>query len=165
MLGAMNRLTGRLGDYSRELSWTLFRVIVSALFMSHGYDKLLGSNAQQFTGRGMTTLQIGDLISYPVPMGINLLFVAGVIQMVAGFSVLVGLWTHIMAFICFLLMIMAYVIMHPAWFPTMNGGELAAMYMLSYMVIFAGGAGTYSMDTFLEERKLGKIQKKIDKVS
>jgi putative oxidoreductase len=44
-------------------------------------------------------------------------------------------------------MVMAYLTAHAAWFPTLNNGELAAMYFLVYFAIFAKGAGPISLDS------------------
>lgn len=46
-------------------------------------------------------------------------------------------------------MVMAYLSAHPAWFPTLNNGELAAMYFMVYLCIFAYGPGKFSLDHVL----------------
>jgi putative oxidoreductase len=46
-------------------------------------------------------------------------------------------------------MVMAYLSAHAAWFPTLNNGELAAMYFMVYLAIFAKGAGPISLDAKL----------------
>ena len=97
MLSRLNRFASRATEASRESSWTIFRLLVAAMFMTHGYAKLLGDNPAVPVGRGMTRLEIGDLVSYAVPMDINLLFVAGVIELAGGALILIGLWTHLVS--------------------------------------------------------------------
>ena len=110
----------------------------------------------------MTTLNIADIVSYPILMDINLLFVSGVVELVGGTLILIGLWTHLISLIALITMTMAYAIAHLAWFPTLNGGELAAMYWAAFLVLFTFGAGPFSVDTWLELRRQNKIQKKME---
>jgi len=159
----INNLMGSIGENNQYWTWTLFRVITSAMFTTHGYAKLFVDNPQPMTGGGITNIIIGDLISVQTPMDINTLFVAGVIEFGAGLLVLIGLYTHIAAFLSALLMLMAYLTTHLAWFPTFNNGELAAMYFLAYLVIFTYGAGPYSADSWLALRRQKKRQSKLEK--
>ena len=162
MLSRLNQFAGRVTEDSRESSWTVFRLMVAAMFLTHGYDKLLGENPQQAIGSGMTSLNIGDLVSYPVPMDINLLFAAGVIELAGGVLILIGLWTHLISLLALATMTMAYLIAHLAWFPTLNGGEMAALYWAAFLVLFTFGAGPFSLDTWLELRRQEKRQKKME---
>lgn len=165
MLSSVNRLLGRMTENTQESSWTIFRILVAAMFMTHGYAKLLGDNPQQAIGSGMTNLQIADLISYPVPFDVNLLFVAGVIELGGGALILLGLWTHIASLLAFATMTFAYLTAHLAWFPTLNNGEMAAMYWCAFLVLFTFGAGPHSLDAMIAKRKQNKLQKKIDEHS
>ncbi|HIF73417.1 MAG TPA: DoxX family protein [Porticoccaceae bacterium] len=159
MLGPLNAFVGDSLEDRKNYVWALFRILVSAMFMTHGYSKLFGESPQALTGSGITTLNIGDLISYPIPMDINLLFIAGSIELVGGFFILVGLWTHLVAFLTMTLMLMAYLIAHFAWFPTLNGGEMAALYFLCYLMIFVFGAGPISIDSWLAVRNQEEHEK------
>lgn len=165
MLGRINNTLSRMTENARESSWTLFRILVAAMFITHGYAKLFGENPQAPIGSGMTVLRIADLVSYPAPMDINLLFVAGVIELVGGALILVGLWTHIVAFLALATMTMAYLIAHLAWFPTLNNGELAAMYWCAFLVLFTFGAGPASADSWLAERRQEKRKEKMKEYS
>ena len=138
------------------------RVLVSAMFMTHGFEKLFGENPESFRGDGMTVINIAEVVSWPIPFELNAFFIAGTIEFFAGALILIGLWTHIAALLALVEMIMAYAIMHLAWFPTVNDGELAFMYLLVYLAIFSFGAGQFSVDAFLEMRRQEKRQKKID---
>ena len=151
-MSRLNSLVEKVSENLRDYAWLLFRVFVSAMFITHGSDKLLGENPQPFTGGGMTTVNIGELISIPMPFDINALFLAGSIELVGGALILIGLWTQLAALIAALDMVMAYLIAHLAWFPTLNNGELAAMYFFSFLIIFCMGPGEISLDAWLEAR-------------
>jgi len=162
MLGKVNSLFAGVAENSKEWTWTLFRILCSAMFMTHGYGKLFGENPQPVTGGGMTTINIADLISWPIPMEVNALFIAGSVEFFGGLLILIGLWTHLVALIAVIIMLMAYLTAHLAWFPTLNNGELAAMYFLAYLVIFAFGPGPYSADTWLSVRRQEKRKDRMD---
>ena len=76
--------------------------------------------------RGMTAINIADLVSWPLPMEVNALFIAGVVEFFGGLLILIGLWTHLLALLATFIMLMAHLTAHIAWFPTLNNGELAA---------------------------------------
>ena len=162
MIGKLNSYLGNKLEGSKVWSWTLFRVLVSAMYMTHGLDKLFGENPQPFMGGGMTSINIGDLISFPMPLEINALFVAGSIELFGGFLLLIGLWTHVIALFALASTFMAYLIVHLAWFPTLNNGELVTMFFLCYLILFTFGAGHYSADTWLAVRRQEKRKKKME---
>lgn len=162
MLGKIDGFIGRLTEDSRDAAWCLMRVLASAMFMTHGFSKLFGENPQALMGSGMTSVNIGDVIVFPMPLELNALFIAGVIEFFGGLLILIGLWTHLIAMLAMLLMVMAYLTAHLAWFPTLNRGELAAMYFLVYLLLFSFGPGSFSVDTWLAMRRQEKQQKKMD---
>ena len=122
---------------SQTLSWALLRVLSAAMFMTHGYAKLVGERAQPF---------LGGMDFFGIDLGINMLWISGVIELFGGALLVLGLFTRLAAFLAALLMVMAYLTAHAAWFPTLNNGELAAMYFLVYFALFAKGAGPLSLD-------------------
>lgn len=162
MLSKIDGFIGRLTEDSRDAAWCLMRVLASAMFMTHGFSKLFGENPQALMGSGMTSVNIGDVIVFPMPLELNALFIAGVIEFFGGSLILIGLWTHLIAMLAMLLMVMAYLTAHLAWFPTLNRGELAAMYFLVYLLLFSFGPGSFSVDTWLAMRRQEKQQKKMD---
>ena len=162
MLGKINSLFEGIADYSKEFIWTLFRILTAAMFMTHGYSKLFGENPQPIMGGGMTTINIADFVSWPIPMEINALFIAGAIEFFGGLLIVLGLWTHLAALLAAFIMLMAYLTAHLAWFPTLNNGELAAMYFACFVAIFAFGPGPYSADTWLSVRRQEKRREKMD---
>lgn len=152
MLHKLDSLFAKVGRWSRDISWTLFRLLTASMFMTHGYAKLFGESPQPFTGGGMTSINIGEIISQPIPGEINALFIAGLIEFFAGLCVFLGFRTHLAAFMAMLLMLMAYLTAHLAWYPTLNRGELAGMYFVVFMVILTTGAGPFSVDNWLAQR-------------
>lgn len=138
-----DKYVSRIADDFRTLSWTVFRVLSSLMFMTHGWPKMFGENAQPF---------FGGMGFFGIDVGINMLWVAGAIELFGGGLLVLGLFTRYVAALAAILMVMAYLTAHPAWFPTLNNGELAAMYFVSYFVIFAFGPGKISVDTMLRGR-------------
>ena len=101
------------------------------MFMTHGCAKLFGEGPQPVMG-GMTAINIADLVSWPLPMEVNALFIAGVVEFFGGLLILIGLWTHLLALLATFIMLMAHLTAHIAWFPTLNNGELAAEYFVTF---------------------------------
>lgn len=129
-----------LATRTQGLSWLLLRVLAGAMFMTHGYDKLFGGNQQPL---------MGGMGFFGTDLGINMLWVAAIIEFFGGALILAGLLTRWTALLAAILMVMAYLSAHRAWFPTLNGGELAAMYFLVFFAIFAYGPGRFSLDSIL----------------
>lgn len=146
----MTKIFSNVLDYlainSQTLNWAVWRVLTSVMFMTHGYSKLFSNDPQALTGSGMTSIEITGIISWSIPFEVNALFIAGIIEFFGGALICLGLWTRVAAAISALLMIFAYLIAHPAWFPTLNGGELAAMYVAAFLVLFSFGPGKFSID-------------------
>ena len=101
--------------------------IVSGLMMvvGHGYAKTFGEKVQPF---------FGGKDFFGIDVGINMLWIAGFIEFYVGILVILGLFTRPAALLTATLMVMAYLSSHAAWFPTFNGGELATVYFLVFMV-------------------------------
>lgn len=134
----INSLINAIAAKCHTLSWTALRVISAAMFMTHGYGKLFGASPQPF---------LGGMGFFGIDVGVNMLWVAACIELFGGALILLGLFTRIAALFAVLLMVMAYLTAHAAWFPTLNNGELATMYLLVYFAIFAKGAGPISLDS------------------
>lgn len=140
---AMNGRFERIAGHFRPLSWTLLRVLASAMLLTHGWAKTFGDRVQPF---------LGGRDFFGIDIGINTLWIAGVIEFYGGILLVLGLFTRYVALLAAVLMVMAYLSAHRAWFPTLNNGELAAMYFLVYFALFAYGPGRYSVDAVLARR-------------
>jgi putative oxidoreductase len=68
---------------------------------------------------------------------------------------MIGLWTHLAAFICSGEMAYAYWTVHGTHvlLPFLNGGELAIIYCFLFLFISTKGSGAFSIDHFFEKRK------------
>lgn len=143
LIRSLDNVVNTLANNTRTLSWTIFRVLSSAMFMTHGWPKMFGENAQPF---------LGGMGFFGIDVGINMLWLAGAIELFGGALLVAGLFTRYVAALSAILMVMAYLTAHPAWFPTLNNGELAAMYFVTYLVIFSYGPGKISVDSMLRGR-------------
>jgi len=125
----------------QTLSWELLRIVSGLMIMvGHGYGKMFGEKAQPF---------LGGKDFFGIDLGINMLWIAGFIEFYIGILIILGLFTRPAALLTAILMVMAYLSSHAAWFPTFNGGELATVYFLVFMAIFAYGPGPFSLDAKL----------------
>ncbi len=127
------------------VSWELLRIMSGLMMMvGHGYGKMFGEKKQPFTG---------GLDFFGLDVGINMLWVAGFIEFYVAILVVLGLFTRWAALLTAILMVMAYLNSHLAWFPTFNGGELAIVYFCVFLAIFAYGPGPLSLDAKLFSNK------------
>jgi putative oxidoreductase len=130
---------------TQMVSWELLRIVSGLmLVVGHGYGKMFGEKSQPF---------LGGLDFFGINLGINMLWIAGFIEFYIGLLIIVGLFTRWAALLTAILMVMAYLSAHLAWFPTFNRGELATVYFLVFMVIFAYGPGPWSLDARLFGKK------------
>ncbi|MGH8802308.1 MAG: DoxX family protein, partial [Casimicrobiaceae bacterium] len=117
---------------SRFAGWaprvlSVLRIVTASLFMTHGAAKLLGLPD---TGQH-AHLQLFSLIG-----------LAGFLELVGGFLVLIGLFTRPVAFVLSGEMAFAYFIAHAprGFFPILNHGEAAVLYCFVFLYLaFAGG--------------------------
>ena len=110
--------------------YALLRILTGFLFLAHGVQKIFG-------GLG------GKQVEFISQMGL-----AGTIELVGGFLIMVGFLTGYSAFICSGLMAAAYFIAHApgGFWPIANKGELAALYSFLFLYIAAKGSGIWSVD-------------------
>ena len=118
--------------------YSILRIVVGFLFLWHGSQKLFA-----FPPAG-----------HVIPPYI--VFIAGPIEFFGGLLVMIGLWTRWAAFIGSGEMAFAYWTVHSthAVLPLSNGGELAMIYCFLFLFISARGSGVFSIDHFLEKRRL-----------
>ncbi len=111
--------------------YALMRIVIGFLFLWHGVQKLFGFPS------GM-----------PAGVPAFIIYVAGPIELLGGFLVMIGLLTHWAAFITCGQMAFAYWIGHgtKALLPIQNNGELAVLYCFVFLFIAAQGGGVWSID-------------------
>jgi putative oxidoreductase len=117
------------------------------MFMMHGFGKLFGEGAHKFlTSIDPVTKDLVGMGIFGLDIGINMLWVAGFIEFFGGILLVIGLMTRWAAGLSALLMVMAYTHKHLGWNPLETRGEMAVLYFLIWLLVFAYGAGPYSLD-------------------
>ena len=121
--------------------WTLraqavLRIVTGYLFLLHGSAKLFAlPHVAIFDG-----LQLFSLMG-----------VAGLLELVGGFLILIGWGTRPVAFVLSGMMAVAYFMAHASLatvhLPLLNGGEPAALFSFIFLFLAAAGAGCWSFDT------------------
>ena len=115
-----------------EYFYLVFRVIVGALFLLHGVQKLPGIL------NGST--------------GLGLIFFAGIIETVGGALLILGLLTRYVALITAIEMLVAYFTAHfpNGLNPLQNRGEASLLFFAAFLVLLAFGAGKNALDNWLK---------------
>ena len=131
-------------------AFAIFRIITGLAFFVHGTQKILGVPPMGGMPPGFKLPPIA--------------LVAGWIELVCGFLILIGLMTGIAAFIASGEMAVAYFTGHfaPAmqkggpwwWVPNVNKGEDAVLYCFIFLYIAAHGAGIWSVDAALRKNQV-----------
>lgn len=123
-------------------AWTprvlsVLRIFTGLELLQHGTGKWLGfPTAPMFANASITSLS----------------GIAGLIELVGGILFVVGFFTRPVAFILSGLMAAAYFIAHAprAFYPILNGGELAALYCFVFLYFVFAGPGPWSVDAALK---------------
>jgi putative oxidoreductase len=115
---------------------SVLRAVAAFLFIAHGTQKLFGFPAAPPGG----PVEVASLIG-----------AAGVLEVAGGALLFVGLWTRPIAFVLSGEMAFAYFSVHArqAFWPLLNGGELAALYCFLFLYIAAAGPGAWSLDSVM----------------
>lgn len=129
-------------DKLQPFSLALLRIAAGLLFMQHGAQKLFG------------------LLGGVPPEGtavplFSLMGLAGVLEFFGGFLIAIGLLTRPIAFLLAGEMAMAYFVLQhlpQGFWPILNGGEPALLYMVIFLFLVTTGAGAFSIDALLSDR-------------
>ncbi|HYD02788.1 MAG TPA: DoxX family protein [Alphaproteobacteria bacterium] len=115
--------------------YVVFRVLVGLFFFIHGSMKALG----WFGGTQMT----------------GLMMAVGIGELLAGVLILLGFWTRLGALIGAVIMLAAYFKAHaPGGLnPVANGGELALLFFLSFLVILVHGSGKFGLEHWFHKKE------------
>ncbi|HLU97654.1 MAG TPA: DoxX family protein [Thermobifida alba] len=129
-------------DRFRGPALALFRMVVGLFFLCHGLASLFG-----ILGGNQGTGQAVEFASWPG-------WWAALIQLLCGALVLVGLLTRASATLASGSMAYAYFVVHQphGLLPITNGGELAAMYSWTFLLIAVLGPGAWALDHLIQRR-------------
>ena len=110
----------------------LLRIVTALLLLQHGTAKLVGfPHVAMFDNLRL----------------LSLLGIAGVLELAGGVLLLLGIFTHPVAFILSGEMAFAYFLAHAqkSFFPILNQGELAVLYCFVLLYLAAAGGGAWSL--------------------
>jgi putative oxidoreductase len=110
---------------------SILRIVAALIFFEHGTQKLLGFPP-----------------SPGPPALLSLSWIAGALELVGGFLLILGLFTRPVAFILSGEMAFAYFIGHAprSLFPVLNGGDAAILYCFVFLYLAFAGGGPWSLD-------------------
>jgi putative oxidoreductase len=122
-----------------ECLYFIFRVLVGLMFLQHGAQKLFG----WFGSQGSVELA-------------SLMGLAGVIEFFGGLVIVLGIFTRAAALIAAVEMLVAYIRAHlpNGLIPIQNRGELVILFFAAFLVLFAYGAGKWSLGKFLFKKEI-----------
>jgi putative oxidoreductase len=129
----MERVLGRIAP----LCYALLRIVAGFLFACHGAQKLFGV-------LGGTAVPI-----------VSQRGAAGIIELACGTLIALGLFTSFAAFIASGEMAVAYFQAHApqSFWPTVNRGELSALYSFLFLYMATRGTVAYGVDTIVRRRR------------
>jgi putative oxidoreductase len=134
------------GESKMEIGLLVIRVVVGALFVGHGSQKLFGA----FGGHGLQGTA-GFMESLGMKPGKRNAFLAGSAELVGGALLALGLVTPLAAALLISVMVVATVTVHLSkgvW--NSDGGyELPLVFVAAVFAITAIGAGPWSLDDVL----------------
>jgi putative oxidoreductase len=135
----------QLPEKTKETLFTIFRIIAGLMFMVHGLQKfgLIGSISKGGPAGFAAAMGLPSFMGYAVAIG----------EVAVGLAIALGLLTKIFAIIGAIIMLFAIGMAHlpKGLLPNTNGGELATLYLVVFLALFAYGPGKYALDSKLCE--------------
>lgn len=121
----------RLSAYQPQ-ALAVLRIMTALLFIEHGTQKFFNFPAAQ--------QPFGDLV--------NLIGVAGLLEVVGGLLILVGFCTRPVAFVLCGFMAVAYFMAHApqSFFPVNNRGDAAILFCFVFLYLAIAGPGAFALD-------------------
>lgn len=128
-------MLSKFAKKSENTMYVIFRVIVGLLFAMHGMQKL-----GVFSGNPMT----------------GLFLIVGIGETLVGLAILLGFLVRIATIGGVIIMAGAQIMSHfpKGFWPLFNGGEASMLFLVSFLVIFAMGAGKLSLEKALFKKEL-----------
>nr|WP_298104883.1 DoxX family protein [uncultured Shinella sp.] len=127
----MPAMFDRLSAYQPQALAAL-RIMSALLFIEHG--------TQKFFNFPPAEQPFGDLM--------NIIGLAGVLEVLGGILLLIGLFTRPVAFVLCGFMAVAYFMAHApqSFFPINNGGDAAVLFCFVFLYLTAAGPGAFALD-------------------
>ena len=119
-------------DDHGDRAYALLRIVSGLLFLAHGVQKFFNFPAAE--------QPFGDLL--------NLIGLAGVLEIAGGALILLGLFTRPVAFVLCGFMAVAYFMAHAPqdFFPVNNRGDAAILFCFVFLYLTAAGPGAFALD-------------------
>ncbi|MCR6499540.1 DoxX family protein [Shinella sp. CPCC 101442] len=127
----MHAVFDRLSAYQPQ-ALAVLRIVSALLFIEHG--------TQKFFNFPPAEQPFGDLM--------NLIGLAGGLEVVGGILLLIGLFTRPVAFVLCGFMAVAYFMAHApqSFFPVNNRGDAAILFCFVFLYLTAAGPGAFALD-------------------
>jgi len=146
----------KLGSKKRQIEWLpilCIRIFSGFFFTLSGFYKLFDSSQHQIVLRTLTKAQIPfpELFAYLIPL----------IELLGGLFLIIGLFTTIVSFILFVILVAALIVDQIASV-TIHGGILIlehflylpeVLYALIFFWLFFAGPGKVSLDYYFGKRR------------
>src|SRR5436305_178280 len=118
---------------------SVLRIVAGLLIIQHGMAKIIGFPV---------------FPAYASVQPFSLIGAAGFIELIGGALLILGLWTHAVAFILSGEMAFAYFIGHfpRAFLPLLNGGTPAVLFCFACLYLTFAGGGPWSVDAMMRRR-------------
>ena len=137
-------MTNSFLNQFQSITLNLLRIVAGLLYMQHGAQKLFGVLGG-FGGEPGATAPLFSLMGH-----------AGVLEFVGGIAIALGLLTRPVAFLLAGEMATAYFVLQhlpQGFWPILNGGEPALLYLVIFLFLMAHGAGAFSIDELLHRQR------------
>jgi putative oxidoreductase len=131
---------GGLAERWSPQALSVLRIVSALLFLNHGTSKILAFPV--------------STASNPPPW--TQFWVAGMLELVGGFLLLIGLFSRPVALLLSGEMAIAYWLVHAPQgpFPILNGGEAAILFCFVFLFFAFEGPGPWSVDSSMKRRGL-----------
>lgn len=129
---------------AKDYLYPVARILIGLLFLQHGLQKIFG-----FLG-GV------DKAGNPVPDITSLFGAAGLIELAVGIMLIFGIFVRLAALVGAVEMLVAYFMVHfpNGFYPVLNGGELAALFFASFLIMIKKGSGKISLEKSLLQKEI-----------